>query len=164
MTWTTADWIRLRVPMRYAQKPYVRLSDVGWFICHNNPINRIDPDGRLDFRKDPSGFSDQPMLDIETEHWDDLVKFEKAEKSWQNAVGFIAFYGSPLIALGLGSSGLVHLTSPQTAKVIQNSKQLYGGYVGPASNASLKGSKLTLKTGLNPGNYEGVLIPKAAEK
>jgi hypothetical protein len=37
-------------------------------------------------------------------------------------------------------------------------------YAGPASNASLSGWRLTLRTGLNPrGNYEAIFIPRAAE-
>jgi RHS repeat-associated protein len=63
------------------------------------------------------------------------------------------------------SGGLVHLTSDAKALSINQSQQLIGRkgiYAGPASNASANGWGVTLRTGLNPGNYSAVAIPNAA--
>ncbi len=60
------------------------------------------------------------------------------------------------------SDDLVHLTTSEAANLIRSEGVLKGNiYAGPASNASASGWGVTLRTGLNPGNYESIAIPSS---
>ncbi len=83
MSLTTADWIRLRTPLRYPQKVHVPGMGVRWVICQNNPINRIDPDGR----KDLSGNSYLVVIDILQDS-----DIEKAVIEAANRLGIEPYY------------------------------------------------------------------------
>lgn len=123
-------------------------------------------------------------LDLGQNKWTQYQTHEQAfynQQEFPTAMGdmghtlglFMAAEGLAKAATGAGelarrlfqpsaSEDLVHLTTAEAATQIQASGVLRGNiYAGPASNASASGWGVTLRTGLNPGDYEAIAIPAA---
>ncbi|QYY34564.1 RHS repeat-associated core domain-containing protein [Ruficoccus sp. ZRK36] len=81
-------------------------------------------------------------------------------------ISVVGTFGAGSMASSLSrTQGLVHLTDDATALTINQTQRLVsssGNYAGPVANASASGIGVTLRTGLNPGNYSAVQIPATA--
>lgn len=90
--------------------------------CHNNPINYIDPTGRAPIVNGQMDMGyNSPVLDIETEHWDDLEKYKNANVTKEQAIfGFAVMVGGPFALAMLPEMALVgglELSIPPTIAI-----------------------------------------------